>query len=337
MEISRDVIEQFDLDPARIFPLTMGLINKTYRAETGRGVFILQKQHPIFNSYTVQIVDSVARHLAEKGILSPQVVKTKEGQSFFVEEGSIWRLLTFIPGKVVEVISNHETAFEAGRILGQFHQAMADFDLDIKIAIKIHNTPAVYRSFIQATDHLSDPTANELRGIVVKNLPNLFLPEKTSMTVIHGDPKISNIVFDDNLLRARALIDLDLCQRNKLLFDLGDAFRSWCSGLEDGSDHSFDTELFTKALGGYLGSCQALTREDLELLVQAIKLITLELSARFLKDYVLDSYFGWDQKRYCSRKEHNLARALGQVKLFQNIALKEKDLFCIINKLRNQS
>jgi hypothetical protein len=47
----------------------------------------------------------------------------------------------------------------------------------------------------------------------------------------------------------------------------------------------------------------------------------LGLAARFLNDYVDDSYFGWDKSRYKNRRAHNKARVLGQISLY-NTAIK---------------
>jgi hypothetical protein len=63
---------------------------------------------------------------------------------------------------------------------------------------------------------------------------------------------------------------------------------------------------------------------------QGIGTITLELAARFLADYFNDNYFGWDPKRYKSRRAHNLARARGQIALFKDLQKKMKQVKKII-------
>ena len=45
----------------------------------------------------------------------------------------------------------------------------------------------------------------------------------------------------------------------------------------------------------------------------------LRLAARFCADSYLESYFGWDRKRFASAAEHNLARARSQLSLARSI------------------
>ena len=138
------------------------------------------------------------------------------------------------------------------------------------------------------------------------------------MRVIHGDPKISNILFDTKG-QARAIIDLDTCNRRPLLVELGDAFRSWCGGAEDNPRNTFSLPIFRTAWAGYKkGAGNMMTKRELQYVPKAIGTITLELAARFLADYFDDNYFGWDSSRYPSRRAHNLARALGQIAEFRD-------------------
>jgi hypothetical protein len=81
--------------------------------------------------------------------------------------------------------------------------------------------------------------------------------------------------------------------------------------------------LFRAGLKGYLqGSKGLLSKREIKLIPKAIGLITLELSSRFLSDYFEDSYFGWDEKRYKSRRAHNLARCRGQLAEFLDLKFK---------------
>jgi hypothetical protein len=102
--------------------------------------------------------------------------------------------------------------------------------------------------------------------------------------------------------------------------ELGDAFRSWCGSAEDAAENTFDVKKFEAAVNGYrTGSKNMLLPEEEALLLRATKLKCLELASRFLVDYFEDNYFGWNEKKYSSRKEHNLARAKGQVTLFKSL------------------
>jgi Ser/Thr protein kinase RdoA (MazF antagonist) len=149
-----------------------------------------------------------------------------------------------------------------------------------------------------------------------------ILPKVASLRsrVVHGDPKLSNILFEasgsgDHL--AVCLVDLDTVGPGRIDHELGDAWRSWCNpGGEDGERIRFSPELFDAALEGYVGEgTVSLDADELAALVHAPEWIALELASRFLRDALEESYFGWDAKRYPAAGEHQLARARAQWRL----------------------
>jgi len=106
---------------------------------------------------------------------------------------------------------------------------------------------------------------------------------------------------------------------------MGDAFRSWCGQEEDRADNTFNMEWFQAGWEGYISAARKFIQPaEREHIVQGVLLITLELAARFLKDYFDDSYFGWDEKRYATRREQNLARAKGQFALYKDLESKRE-------------
>ena len=59
---------------------------------------------------------------------------------------------------------------------------------------------------------------------------------------------------------------------------------------------------------------------EIQDLVSGIEWITLELTTRFLRDALEESYFGWDENRFKRSGEHQLQRAMGQLALAESIA-----------------
>jgi Ser/Thr protein kinase RdoA (MazF antagonist) len=133
---------------------------------------------------------------------------------------------------------------------------------------------------------------------------------------VHGDPKLNNVVFDD-AGRAISLIDLDTLSRMTIPVELGDAFRSWCNPSgEDTVESAFDLTRFQAGLTGYAEFAGALLEPiEIEAIVPAVELITLELASRFCADALEESYFAWDRERFASAAEHNLHRAKSQLSL----------------------
>jgi len=317
-------------------PITIGLIHDTYKIESKGKVYILQKLHALYNSNNPTNYDAVTKHLSEKGLEAQHVVPTIAGSISYQDGEDLWRVLTFIPGEIHETVQDVEMAFEAGHILGKTHKALQDMP-DV---LKQHrhakrDLRKQYDDFVQTMKKNEISKEFQIWKNEIMEIPNLFFPDNIRRHVTHGDPKISNIVFEEGTNKARAMIDLDDVSRDfNAIIDLGDAFRSWCSKKEDDPENIFDLDLFTSALMGYAeGSKGLLDTEEKEFLPQTIKLITILLASRFLRDYYEDQYFGYDKERYSSRREHNLARTRGQMSLYHDIVDKLSEIKDIISKV----
>lgn len=314
-----------------------GLVHNTYRVRTNRGVFTLQKLHKVLSSEAIgKDIYAVTKHLEEVGFVAPVLVRTKKGKNLLSHEGRKWRMQTFVPGRVHEVVRDAKMAREAGRIYADFHHALTDIDYDFKSTIILHETEKEYKRFKEVVKQyrksdLMDEVAEEV-VYILKELPKLYLPKDLPMRVIHGDPKITNVIFD-NHGNAQAIIDLDTCNRHTLLVDLGDAFRSWCGNEEDDPNNKFHLNLFRAGWAGYWkGAKDFMLTKERRLVPKVIGTITLELASRFLRDYFEDSYFGWDPSRYESRRDHNLARARGQIAEYLDLKSKMKKVKEIVMK-----
>lgn len=326
-----EVLLKYNLVQAKIDKITVGLINETHKVSTTEGSFILQKLHSIYKLETIMNVAAVGEFLISQGLIAPKVLQTRDGHWGVEDAGQWWRLTTFIPGRVLERVDKPLLAYEAGKILGQFHWAMRNFSGILHETRRIHDSARHWTEFLGAIPEKVEPEIEELRKTIT-DLPHLFLPMYLEPAVAHGDPKISNIIFEECSDRARALIDLDGCNKqNNLVIELGDAFRSWCGGYESTYPNCFDLDKFRAGWAGYLeGAKMAITKIERALLPRGIKLIILELASRFLRDYFEDRYFGWNVRLYPSRKAHNLARARSQAALYLDFVQKEVEIVRIV-------
>ncbi|MBI4437857.1 phosphotransferase [Candidatus Uhrbacteria bacterium] len=305
-----------------ITQVTAGLVHETFAVKTDQGRYIIQKLHPVLASKAIgEDFFAVTEFLRSQKFLSPVCVRTKKGEVLSVDQTDVWRMQTLLPGRTIHVIESLIMAREAGQIYARFHKVMDKMDYRFKSKKILHETEKVYEALGKATKGAEGAKGAEVAqevAFIRRNLPEFFLPADLPLRVIHGDPKISNILFDRHG-RAKAIIDLDTCNRRPLLVELGDAFRSWCGGREDDPSNTFSLSRFRAAWKGYEAGAQGfLTRRERQLVPRAIGTITLELAARFLTDYFTDNYFGWDASRYPSRASHNLARARGQIAEFKD-------------------
>ncbi|MFH1611554.1 MAG: phosphotransferase [Patescibacteria group bacterium] len=313
--------------------ISSGLIHETHRINTNKGSFILQKLHPKLSSIEIlEDFEAVTEHLAKAGRNTPRLIRTKKGDLATQDDNQCWRMQTALDGETFDNVPDDQIASEAGKALAQFHSALEDFEKPFKSNFILHETQkeldTLVKSFSGAPEALLSDQILLTKDLIVDSIPGRILPHNLPVGVIHGDPKISNIIFHEN--HAQAMIDLDTCQRGSVLLDLGDAFRDWCAVGEEG-DLVFSIGLFTSGWRGYRSHAKGLCTAEVGYVRQAIELITLELSARFLADYINDSYFSWDESKYTCRRAHNLARAQGQLSLFNDIQKKQQQIHAILS------
>lgn len=313
--------------------ISSGLIHETYRIKTDQGSFIFQKLHTSLSSIKiVEDFDSITKHLVDAGCVSPRLIRTNKDQLVVKEKDRCWRMQTALDGETYSHVQNDRIAQEAGKALAQFHSALEDFEKPFKSDFILHETQkeleTLLKSFSSAPTTLLSDSTLFMKDLIVDSIPARILSPSFPVGVIHGDPKISNIIFDND--QAQAMIDLDTCQRGSVLLDLGDAFRDWCS-VGDEDDYVFSLQLFSSAWHGYRSHAHSLSVTEINIIRQSIELITLELAARFLTDYIHDSYFAWDESKYSCRRAHNLARAKGQLSLFDDITKKQKQIDAILS------
>jgi Ser/Thr protein kinase RdoA (MazF antagonist) len=315
----------YGIDAARIAPLGAGLINQTFLVDTTGGRrFVLQRLHEIFPAGVNDDIDIVTRHLRSRGMTTPLLLPTTEGKLWLDQDDGTWRMMTYIEGVALERIDSEARARDAGALLGEFHVALSDLDHGFpKARTGIHDTPRHLDNLRAAVsthrDHacysLIEPLAQEILA-AADALPPLA---DTPRRIVHGDPKISNFIFDPATGRGVCLVDLDTLNRMPLPLELGDAMRSWCNPAgEDTATTGFSTSYFRAALSGYASQARGwITLDEHKAIVPATLTIMVELAARFCADALQDSYFGWDPERFPSRSEHNRVRAAGQLAAYR--------------------
>lgn len=307
-----------------LVPIAAGLINVTFRVETVRGArFALQRLAPIFGREVHRDIDKVTRHLEERGMPTPRLIPTVEGELDVVlgQNGGIWRLMTWMEGLCYDRLTGAPLAQAAGALLGRFHVSLSDYRAPFAHGrLGVHDTEAHLGRLRTVLDEKRQRPdyglVAPLGEAILKAADRLPALPKTPERVVHGDPKVSNLVFNPDGT-GRALIDLDTLARMQLHLELGDAFRSWCNRSgEDAQSSRFDLDLFEAAVSGYAQvTHETVTIEERDALVLGARTIMVELASRFCRDALEDCYFGWDPARYPSRSVHNRVRAEGQLAL----------------------
>lgn len=329
-----------------------GLINDTFLVVTDaplRGILQRVNEEVFPTPERIQynlrrLIDHVSQRLGGVGgqVCVPAIVPTLEGADFYRGAEGFWRMSRFVEGsESCDVLADERCAREVGLALGRFHAVFGDLpceDLHETLP-EFHDTPAYLQRFEQlAADQAAASGDDELqscfgfierRRSAVDVLQRALQQGRVRKRVIHGDPKLNNVLFDARSGRALGLIDLDTVMAGLVHHDLGDCLRSCCNTAGEmghaGGQVRFDTAICRAVLHGYCaGAGESLTADDVALLYDAIRLIPLELGLRFLIDHLEgDVYFRVTVPR------QNLHRACVQFRLVQSIEQQEWEIKAI--------
>jgi hypothetical protein len=154
-------------------------------------------------------------------------------------------------------------------------------------------------------------------------------------TLIHGDTKIENFLFDTNSLTVKSLVDLDTIMSFTWLADYGDMLRSMVNvaGEKESNPDNIqvDKEVFKSVTKGFLKTSNQVTLAEIELMFASIQIITLELGVRFLTDYIKgDTYFMLGEG---DPEDLNKIRGIAQITLFERLVEFEDEAIEFIRSL----
>jgi hypothetical protein len=142
--------------------------------------------------------------------------------------------------------------------------------------------------------------------------------------IIHGDTKLDNFLFSTQTGRVKALVDLDTVMPHTWLADWGDMARSLINiageRARDFDAIDVDLDIFKAMARGFIGTACHIAAGEMELMVDAVRIMALELGVRFLAHYLRgDNYFMLDPR---DPGDLNKTRALVQFSVFESFGRK---------------
>lgn len=322
-------------------------INVTYVVRRRRGPpgepLVLQRLHSVFGA-TVHIdIDAVTSHLSARGLDTPRLIHTRQGELWTQDQSSpqpqIWRALTYVDGLTLHRTRDAAWLGSAAALLGRFQRALTDLKHDFVHERPLHDTRrhvANLEAALASEAAASDGEAQALGAEVLHHAEGVrvdfsALPRRT----IHGDPKLSNVMFQRHPpAQARCMIDLDTVGRGYLAYELGDALRSWCNPAgEDSTVADLNSAAFVAVMQGYARACpDGVTVPELMSAIDGFETVSVELASRYAADVVIDRYWGWDDTRFKSRREHNVVRARGQLSLARAVRAQRAELDAVATR-----
>ena len=340
-----------------------GLINKTYIIEHlingKKSKFILQCLSNIFESYErvnnnhILITDHIKKKITKNYLNSynqrwevPSLIKCNSNNLFLLPFCSdFWRAMEYIDNTCsFNILENNKMAYQTGLGLAKFHGTCSDLDSK-KLSDNIknfHNTNYYIEelnssikdyNFMQLDDNTKIRVQNLISSlsnhiIYIKILLGYLKDKSIDLSVIHGDPKLCNFLFDIKYKYVVSIIDLDTVSSGYLLTDLADCIRSICNMAgedPDGIDNVyFDINSCLYFLKGYFSKPNKEGDYCFGLLPEFIYLIIVELTIRFLNDFLQSNrYFKINyqtQNLYRAEVQYRLLSSfLTQVPILSNL------------------
>lgn len=314
--MTRLLCEGYGLMPCqRVCACSIGLINSTYDVDS---IWIVQRVNPIFGANVNDDIAFLTPILRSRGVNVPVLCRALngancvEGACYGLPDG-IYRVMTKLEGKTRCFAENIEQVQSLSRSLARFHRALGDVSY-----VFSHTRPQVHDFYRHRAGleqalqtHRKHPQYVRMKRLAerMKNMER-GIPKDSILScevrrIIHGDPKISNFMFQND--EVTGVVDLDTMASSLVSFDVGDAIRSWCNPRTESDEPEFNLEYAREILGEYEENSANLTREERALLKPSAPYIVLELAMRFARDALCEDYFGFDPK--VGHAEHSARRA----------------------------
>ncbi|MEL6589151.1 MAG: aminoglycoside phosphotransferase family protein [Bacteroidota bacterium] len=315
-----------------------GHIHDTFLIKAKEGQFILQRfNHHVFTQ-PQEVGENIARvsaHLKNKMRGSYpydyqsrylQIISSGNQPFFQDAQGLYWRLFRYVPETMtIDFVERPQQAREAARAFGEFVRLLGDLEPKSFHATIPHFHDLRYRlaqleGAIQQADLQRKQSAVDLLERLPKAANNLLsqIPfSSLPLRLLHNDTKINNLLFDQQSLKAKCVIDLDTVMPGYLLYDFGDLVRTSVSlSAEDEQDLTkivVRSEILEALEDGFVaGLGKAFREAEIQSLKYGGPYMALIMATRFLTDYLQgDPYYK------TNRPAHNLDRARNQFRLFE--------------------
>ena len=322
-------------------PWGKGLINATFRVRTACALGIMQRLNRSVFPEPARVMANL-RQLQDywqnlpdpPGLRLPRLIPTRVGEDFLEDaHGECWRMLEYLDGVTLAKVETPKVAEALGGSLGLFHRLLAGTSSWAwREALPGFHRTGKYLAALERARRRQKAQSGLLGlfcWIEGQSAWALCLEQARQkgllpLRVVHGDPKLDNLLFDPKTLLPLAWLDLDTVGPGLIHYDIGDCLRSVCHQAG-----GFELDLVEPVLEGWWREVKTLlTAAEIHLVPEAIALLPFELGVRFLTDYL-------EGNRYFKVREaeENLHRALEQFALARAAYRQRRRLTLLWRKL----
>lgn len=306
-----DVLEAYELGgEIRIERLGGGLVNEAILVSSSDNKSVFRKLSPLLDPSLLTDTTVIGDHLYERGWEAPRNLPTTNGDLYVKDGlGSIWHRMNFIgsDGRTPAAIQPSLSS-QVGELLGGWHITMRELDYVPQFSMPhFHDTAWQAHKTEMLIGCLPDNDSRAMAKEFIcayRRLPTVI---DQPPQIIHGDPKLDNMLFRDGT--PFTLIDFDTIMYDQPWTDVGDFLRSLTGKLmgSAGVEPAIDDFIKSYHESGEVAITRA---EAIDCSLYATARIALELGMRYLCDIVDgDKYFSWNRDTFSSRRDNHYHKA----------------------------
>ena len=320
--------------------IQMGNVNRTYECKfilpDGKPKsFLVQNVNTYAFRHPVELmenIDKVTEHIRARrpGRVALHFHHTADRKTYVIDGKNFWRMTNYIPSVTYDMPPNLDLIRNAGKAFGEFQMQLADFKPEdlFETIPDFHNTRSRFEKLIASAQ--ADPVGRvaevrqELDWLLsvqdkACTLTDMLQAEQLPLRVTHNDTKINNVLFEKEGMEPLVVIDLDTVMPGLVGHDFGDAIRFAANFVREDSPEfekaGVNLDVFRAFAEGFLSmTARTLTENEIQTLALSCFVLTVELSTRFLADYIDgDLYFK------INSPDHNLVRTRCQIALAKDM------------------
>lgn len=341
--ILKEVLAHFSICDRIIdfYEMSGGSVNNTYHIKTQHENYVMQKMNSfVFGNGISNIAKNysafveVYQNSPDSKCGIPLWKKTVSGDYFYQSGvGDWWRVYPYLNGVSLDELPQEKSVFLFAQSVAKMHRLLKYYKGKPKCAINHYHDIDYYiqyyshlESNVQQRDEDCESILNNYLGFIQKNC------KIHPSSVIHGDTKITNFIYDKREDTV-SYLDLDTFCYSSIVIDIADSVRSIANPAGDipqeASNVDYDKKICIDFLRYYIEQQPGLlTSEDKKRIPFIILRMPFELGLRFYCDYLSgNQYFPVEGG------EQNLMRAKCQLSLF--LMMLEKDTLSIYEDIKN--
>ncbi|GAB1718196.1 MAG: homoserine kinase [Nitrobacter sp.] len=271
-----DFLKAYDIGELLSYKgIAEGVENSNYLLHTTSGPFFLTLYEKRVAAADLPFFLGLMGHLAARGIVCPQPVKARDGETLGRLAGRPAAIIDFLEGVWPRKPTVRHCA-ATGEALAKLHLAGRDFGMRRDNALSVFS----WRPLFDQAAPCADTVQHGLHDFLKAELDHLeqHWPKHLPSGVIHAD------LFPDNVLflgdRLSGLIDFYFACNDFFAYDVAICLNAWCFE----PDHSFNVTKARALLGAYNRE-RALSEAEQE----ALPLLARGAALRFLLTRLVDA------------------------------------------------